>query len=68
MSRPFRMWLYPAPAMLALAGWIFLLLTSGWLLIALGLGTLVLGIVCFLVWSWRSGRWPFESRQQKEAS
>ncbi len=61
MPRPFRMWLYPVPAVVALAGWIFLLLTSGWLLVALGLGTLVLGIVCFLVWSWRSRRWPFES-------
>ena len=62
MPRPFRMWLYPVPAMVALAGWIFLLLTSGWFLVALGLGTLALGIVCFLVWSWRSRQWPFESR------
>jgi amino acid transporter len=62
MPRPFRMWLYPVPAIVALAGWTFLLLTSGWLLIALGLGTLALGIVCFLVWSWRSRRWPFESQ------
>jgi amino acid transporter len=59
MPRPFRMWLYPVPALVALAGWIFLLLTSGWFLIALGVGTLVLGIVCFLIWSWRSRRWPF---------
>jgi amino acid transporter len=62
MARPFRMWLYPVPALVALAGWIFLLLTSGWFLVALGLGTLALGIVCFLVWSWRSRQWPFESR------
>ena len=31
VPRPFRMWLYPLPALVALAGWIFLLLTSGWL-------------------------------------
>jgi len=59
MPRPFRMWLYPIPALVALAGWIFLLLTSGWLVIAFGLGTLVLGILCFFVWSWRVRRWPF---------
>ena len=59
MPRPFRMWLYPLPALVALAGWIFLLLTSGWLVIAFGLGTLVLGILCFFVWSWRVRRWPF---------
>jgi amino acid transporter len=63
MPRPFRMWLYPVPAFVALAGWMFLLLTSGWLLIALGVGTLVLGIVCFLAWSWRSRRWPFPAPQ-----
>jgi len=57
------MWLYPVPAFVALAGWMFLLLTSGWLLIALGVGTLVLGIVCFLAWSWRSRRWPFPAPQ-----
>ena len=63
MPRPFRMWLYPVPALVALAGWLFLLLTSGWLLIALGIGTLALGVVCFLAWSWRAGTWPFEARQ-----
>ena len=47
MPRPFRMWLYPLPTIIALAGWIFLLLTSGWQLIALGIGTLALGVVCF---------------------
>ena len=60
MPRPFRIWLYPVPAFVALAGWVFLLLTSGWYFIALGLGTLALGVVCFLVWSWQTGRWPFE--------
>jgi amino acid transporter len=60
MPRPFRMWFYPLPAFIALAGWLFLLLTSGWTTIALGLGTLVLGILCFLLWSWHTRKWPFE--------
>jgi amino acid transporter len=59
MPRPFRMWLYPLPALVALAGWIFLLLTSGWRLVALGLVTLALGVVCFLIWSRHTRRWPF---------
>jgi amino acid transporter len=66
MPRPFRMWLYPIPAFVALAGWVFLLLTSGWYFIALGLGTLVLGVVCFLVWSWHTRRWPFEPAPTRE--
>ena len=67
MPRPFRMWLYPVPALVALSGWTFLLLTQGWRLIALGFGTLLLGILCFFVWSWRSGRWPFEATDIREA-
>jgi amino acid transporter len=63
LPRPFRMWLYPVPALVALAGWIFLLLTSGWQMIALGVGTLALGGVFFLIWSWHIRRWPFEAAQ-----
>jgi amino acid transporter len=59
MPRPFRMWLYPIPALVALAGWIFVFITSDWRVILLGLGSLALGVVCFLGWSWRSNRWPF---------
>jgi amino acid transporter len=62
MPRPFRMWLYPVPALVALAGWTFLLLTSGWYLIALGFATLALGVVCFLLWSWRIRQWPFAAQ------
>jgi amino acid transporter len=57
---PFRMWFYPLPALIALAGWIFLLLTSGWKLIALGVGTLVLGVLGFFIWSWFTRKWPFQ--------
>ncbi|HXW07746.1 MAG TPA: APC family permease [Vicinamibacterales bacterium] len=60
MPRPFRMWLYPVPPLVALAGWMFLLLTSGWRLIALGVGMIALGVVCFLFWSRYTRRWPFE--------
>ena len=63
LPRPFRIWLYPVPALVALAGWIFLLLTSGWQMIALGVGTLALGAVFFLIWSWHIRRWPFEAAQ-----
>ena len=59
-ERPFRMWLYPAPALLALLGWIFLFVTSGgqqMLYTALALAT---GVVAFLVWSRTRKTWPFE--------
>jgi amino acid transporter len=57
--RPYRMWLYPVPALIALAGWIFLFATTELRVIVFGVGALALGCVAFLVWSWRSARWPF---------
>jgi amino acid transporter len=59
--RPFRMPLYPLPALIALSGWTFLLLTSGWRALLLALGTLAVGALCFCLWSWRTRRWPFLS-------
>ena len=59
MPRPFRVWLYPIPNAIALFGWIFLFATSDPLVIAFGLGTLVLGIAIFFLWSWQTQRWPF---------
>jgi amino acid transporter len=59
MPRPFRIWLYPIPALIALIGWIFIFATTDWHIILFGLGTLALGIMAFIVWSWRSRSWPF---------
>src|SRR5262249_22047670 len=60
LPRPYRMWLYPLPSLLALVGWLYVYLTSGGLFIALGLGTLAAGVLVFLAWSRRTGRWPFD--------
>jgi APA family basic amino acid/polyamine antiporter len=46
----FRMWLYPAPALIALAGWIFVFATTQLQVIAFGLAVLLLGCVAFTVW------------------
>jgi len=60
MTRPYKMWLYPLPCLIALIGWIFIFATTAWPVILLGLGTLALGAVFFFVWSWYTERWPFE--------
>jgi amino acid transporter len=57
--RPYRMWLYPLPSLLALAGWIFVFGTTGWKLILFGLGTLAAGVLIFLGWSGTTKQWPF---------
>jgi len=59
MPRPYRMWLYPLPALVALAGWIFVFATTQVAVILFGVGVLALGCLAFLLWSWNTERWPF---------
>jgi len=63
MPRPYRMWLYPLPSLVALLGWIFIFATTPPIVIAFGLGALLLGVLCFLAWSWKGRTWPFEARE-----
>jgi amino acid transporter len=59
MPRPYRMWLYPVPAVVALLGWIFVFATTQFRVILFGVGVLALGCVAFLLWSRSTRRWPF---------
>jgi amino acid transporter len=59
MPRPYRMWLYPLPALVALFGWIFVFATTQVEVILFGVGVLALGFVAFLLWSWNTKRWPY---------
>jgi basic amino acid/polyamine antiporter, APA family len=65
---PYRMWLYPVPAVIAFLGWSYIFLTSGWEYIAVGVATLVAGILAFLLWAYLEGRWPFGPGPRKEAA
>jgi amino acid transporter len=47
---PFRMWLYPMPSLIALAGWLFVFATSGRIVLLSGLGVLVSGVAVFFTW------------------
>jgi amino acid transporter len=58
-ERPFKMWLYPLPALVALLGWIFVFLTSGKLPILYSLLALAVGVIAFLIWSRMRKSWPF---------
>jgi amino acid transporter len=50
IARPFRMWLYPLPCLIALAGWTYIFVTSGWVFVLYGLLVLASGLVVFLIW------------------
>lgn len=57
---PFRMWLYPIPSLVALAGWVFLLATSSRTQLVVVLLVFLTGCAAFALWSVRGrpGRRP----------
>jgi amino acid transporter len=63
--RPYRMWLYPLPCLLAGAGWALLYLSAQPIYKILGLVTLFLGVGVFIFWSWVKGTWPFDAPKEQ---
>jgi amino acid transporter len=62
LPRPFRMWLYPLPALLASIGFIFVLSsrTNSLKQVRYALVILMTGIAIYMVRAWRNREWPFE--------
>jgi len=58
MQFPFRMWLYPLPALAAIGMWLWLFLATGWFIL-IGLGVLALGIGVYLARARVLGEFPF---------
>jgi amino acid transporter len=59
MERPYRIWLYPLPSLIALAGWSFIYLTLDRRIIIFSLVALAAGVISFLAWSRGASKWPF---------
>ncbi|MDE2482757.1 MAG: APC family permease [bacterium] len=54
---PYRMWLFPLPALVALAGWAYIFVSSGAPAMLFGVATLALGGAVYAVaFVWRPGR------------
>lgn len=49
IQRPFRMWLYPLPSVIAFIGWTYVFVTSGWIYVGFGLLTLAAGVVVYWI-------------------
>ncbi len=60
LNRPYRIWFYPLPSFIALIGWLFIYMTLDLKIILYSLAALAIGIVCFLIWSRATERWPFQ--------
>ena len=64
LPRPFRMWLYPLPALIASGGFIFMVISRANSASQLRYALLILisGVLIFLARSWRNREWPFGTR------
>jgi len=59
LPRPFRMWLYPIPSIIAFVGFAYIWLFSGKESIILGTAWTLLGVLAFLIWARVERQWPF---------
>ena len=66
IRRPFAMYLYPVPVVLALAGWIFIVLASKPVYIEAGLATVAFAVAAYLVRAKRKQEWPFQRSNAPE--
>jgi amino acid transporter len=57
----FRMPFFPLPALIALAGWTYIVVTSGARYIEIGFALMFLGVLAFLIRSYRVHQWPFKT-------
>jgi fructoselysine transporter len=56
---PFKMWLYPWPAVLSILGWAALFYYTGWKFALGGIGVIALGIFTYMIQARYRGLWPF---------
>jgi len=61
LPRPFRMWLYPLPALIASVGFVFILIyrTNSLTQIRYALAILITGMIIYMIRAWRNREWPF---------
>ncbi|MBS1852492.1 MAG: APC family permease [Acidobacteria bacterium] len=66
LPRPFRMWLYPLPALFASAGFLFILFSRKGFLkeIRYAAVILIVGIAIYLVRAWHGKEWPFAGNEE----
>ncbi|MDV6331207.1 APC family permease [Asticcacaulis sp. 201] len=68
LGMPYRMPLFPLPALLSLAGWIYIVTTSKLIYILLGVGLFFVGCLIYLVTARRTRSWPFAPSPSEQVS
>ncbi len=71
IPRPFTMWIYPAPAVLALIGWLYVFGAGisdpqkGWKFALYAFGTIAVGLVAYFILARQKGDWPFARERSR---
>lgn len=66
IRRPFSMYLYPLPVVIAIGGWLLILFSSQHVYLLAGGATVLLGVGAFLLKSRRERQWPFVEEALEE--
>lgn len=61
IERPFQMWAYPLPSLIAAAVWLLVLASVGWEVIRLGLAVLAVGVGAYMLRARMRREWPFQA-------
>ncbi|MEI6817778.1 MAG: APC family permease, partial [Bacteroidota bacterium] len=62
LKLPFRMWLFPVPAIVGIIVWMFVFFSTGWQFQMAGIGVIILGILIFHIQAVRNRTWsPFKN-------
>lgn len=59
LERPFRMWLYPVPGLISIAGWIYVLVTAAPRSLIFAFAVLAVGSAAYFVGAKVRREWPF---------
>jgi basic amino acid/polyamine antiporter, APA family len=70
VPRPFKMWLYPLPALFAIAGFLFILFNRQNWQKEIRYATVILlaGLAIYMIRSWQAGEWPFAWRNLQQSA
>eukprot|EP01102_Stenamoeba_stenopodia_P004832 TRINITY_DN1524_c0_g1_i3.p1 TRINITY_DN1524_c0_g1~~TRINITY_DN1524_c0_g1_i3.p1 ORF type:complete len:157 (-),score=30.83 TRINITY_DN1524_c0_g1_i3:178-648(-) len=66
VERPFSVWFYPIPNLIALFFWLCLFFTASWAVIFGTMGSIAVGVALFLMKSKYRKEWPFADPVEEE--